>query len=58
MPTNGDDIILATKPVGKVISHFDDDTGEEILTGYGREYRYLVSHGYTFDAETNWMILR
>ena len=49
-------IILATKPEGRVISYIDFNTGKEILTGFGREYRYLLDNGYVYDKLTNMMI--
>lgn len=47
----GDDIVLATKPDPKL---FKNTKGEQ--TGFGREYEYLESKGYKYDASTNKMI--
>jgi len=54
----GDDIVLATKPEGIAILYIDDVTGEEIITGFSREYNYLVHRGYVYDAVTNTMRLK
>lgn len=54
----GDDIFLATKPEGPVLSYVDRITGEEVITGFGREYNYLIERGYVYDAATNMMIKR
>jgi hypothetical protein len=51
-----DDFILATKPTNKVISYIDFNTGKEVMTGFGREYNYLLDNGYVYDALTNMMI--
>ena len=45
-----DDIVLATKPDPKL---FTNIKGEQ--TGFGREYQYLNSKGYVYDAQTNKM---
>lgn len=47
----GDEIILATEPVGKAIAN---DANE--LTGFGREYAYLTDQGYHYDAISKKMI--
>ena len=52
----GDDFVLATKPTGRAISYIDLNTGKEIITGFGREYNYLLGNGYVYDALTNMMI--
>jgi len=54
--SRGDDIVLATKPEGIVLSYWDLGTKSEILTGFGREYRYLRDNGYIYDAATNMML--
>ena len=54
----GDDIVLATKPDGNVLTRFDYSTGEEVLTGFGQEIDYLTKKGYVYDAITNTMRLR
>jgi hypothetical protein len=52
----GDDIVLATKPTDRAISYIDINTGKEIITGFGREYKYLLDNGYVYDAFTSMMI--
>ncbi|MGC4074781.1 MAG: hypothetical protein QM760_20215 [Nibricoccus sp.] len=47
----GDDIILATTPSPSTLF---EASGE--LTGFGREYQYLISQGYHFDSITNKMV--
>ena len=54
----GDDIVLATKPDGNVLTHIDYSTGKEVLTGFGKEIDYLTKKGYIYDAMTNTMKLR
>ena len=54
----GDDIVLATKPKGTAISYIDDVTGKEVITGFGREYNYLIKRGYLYDAATNTIRLK
>jgi hypothetical protein len=54
----GDDIVLATKPDGNVLTRIDYSTGEEVLTGFGKEIDYLTQKGYVYDAVTNTMKLR
>jgi hypothetical protein len=53
--SRGDDIVLATKPEGIVLSYVDRITGEEVMTGFGREYNYLIERGYVYDVATNMM---
>ena len=40
----GDEIVMATPLNSKTISVKDGNT----LTGYGREYYYLLGHGYIY----------
>lgn len=47
----GDEIIMATKPVGKAIMN---DAGK--LTGFGKEFEYLTGKGYHYDSLLNKMI--
>jgi hypothetical protein len=54
--SRGDDIVLATKPEGRALSYIDINTGNEMLTGYGREYYYLLDNDYVYDAFTNMMV--
>lgn len=50
----GDDIVMATKPT--IESLYIPGTNE--LTGFGREYYYLLEKGYTFDSIKNIMIMK
>ena len=54
----GDDIVLATMPEEDYLSYIDNGTGEEMITSFGREYSYLVDHGYVYDAASHRMILK
>jgi hypothetical protein len=54
----GDDIVLATKPEGDVISYIDDITGKQVITGFGHEYNYLLEKGYVYDSITGTMRLK
>ena len=45
----GDDIVLATKPQDNLYK----SNGE--IRAFGREYQYLNSKGYVYDAQTNKM---
>jgi hypothetical protein len=54
----GDDIVLATKPDANVLTRIDYATGEEVLTGFGKEYNYLIKKGYIYDAVTNIMKMK
>lgn len=48
----GDDIVMATKPT--IDSLYISGTSQ--LTGFGREYYYLLENGYYFDVIKNCMI--
>jgi hypothetical protein len=54
----GDDIILATRPERDQLFKIDAVTGKEELTGFGREYEYLIKNGYVYDEATDMMILK
>ena len=54
--SRGDDIVLATKPEGKVMQSFNKLTGEWGPSGFAREYQYLIERGYHFDSTTNMMV--
>ncbi|MEE9726359.1 hypothetical protein VL806_03145 [Listeria seeligeri] len=45
----GDDVAMATKPTVENLYI----VGTKQLTGFGREYEYLLQHGYTYDAKTS-----
>ena len=54
---NRNDIIrLATPPTWDNLTTTDSVTGQRSLTGFGREYAYLRSHGYHYDAATGTMV--
>lgn len=48
----GDDIVLATKPDSAVLRNTANPDG---LSGFGREYKYLIDHGYAYNAATGRM---
>ena len=52
----GDIIMLATEPVGHAIYIYDDNGLISGLTGYGREIKYLESHGYVYDRAAHQMV--
>jgi len=54
----GDDIVLATVPEGKYLTYIDNDTGKEVITGFGSEFNYLLEHNYVYDAATHRMTLK
>lgn len=51
-----DIILLATKPEPKYLYIMDEAKTVKELTGFGREYHYLLEHGYKFDKATMQMI--
>ncbi|MEM1483579.1 hypothetical protein V6615_01750 [Oscillospiraceae bacterium PP1C4] len=51
-----DTIVLATKPKPTLLYLDDLATGTKQLTGFGREYEYLLAHGYRYDPFSNQMI--
>jgi len=56
--SRSDDIVLATKPDGNLLMRIDYSTGEEALTGFGKEIDYLIKKGYFYDATANTMRLK
>jgi hypothetical protein len=54
----GDDIVLATSPDDSVLMRIDYSNGEEKLSGFGKEIRYLTEKGYVYDAATSTMKLK
>jgi len=52
----GDDIVLATKPEGRVMKSFNKTTGEWEPSGFAREYQYLIDNGYHYDSVANIMV--
>jgi hypothetical protein len=53
-----DSVILATKPDNDVLYRTELKTGKLELSGFGREYNYLIDNGYTFDLKTMRMVLK
>ena len=51
-----DVIILATKPTADALYRINIDTGVKELSGFGKEYNYLLDHGYKFDSSTMQMV--
>ena len=47
-----DVVILATKPTESTLYRINKITGVKELTGFEREYNYLIDHGYIFDIDT------
>lgn len=52
----GDDIVLATKPQGKVMQSYNKLTGKWGPSGFAREYQYLCDKGYHYDSTINMMV--
>lgn len=50
-----DIIILATRPIEENLYIITLDKGKE-MTGFGREYFYLLDNGYVFDSKTLQMV--
>ena len=50
----GDDIVLATKPEAAVLRNSASADG---LSGFGREYKYLLEHGYTYNSASGRMCI-
>jgi len=51
-----DIIKLATEPTNDVLYRINIETGIKELSGFGKEYDYLLNHGYKFDSNTMQMI--
>ncbi|WP_432368795.1 hemagglutinin repeat-containing protein [Pantoea allii] len=54
--SRNDPILLATKPVKDNLYRMNENTQQMEMTGYGREYNYLIDNGYIFDSKTMQMI--
>lgn len=54
--SRNDIIKIATSPTNENLYRINDITGLKELTGFGREYTYLLEHGYIFDSSTMSMI--
>ncbi|ECB9482651.1 hypothetical protein FLQ80_15675, partial [Listeria monocytogenes] len=44
-----DDVILSTEPIEDNLYRINRETGLKELTGFGKEYNYLLEHGYKYD---------
>lgn len=53
-----DKIIVATNPIPENLYRINVDTGMKELTGFGREFQYLLDHGYVYNTVTKRMILK
>ncbi|EPR12847.1 hypothetical protein [Ruminiclostridium papyrosolvens] len=51
-----DIIVLATEPTPAALYRANIITGKMELSGFGREYQYLLDHGYTFNSVLKQMI--
>ncbi|MEG0411159.1 MAG: hypothetical protein RR538_09400 [Erysipelotrichaceae bacterium] len=51
----GDILKIATEPTQNKLYRINNVTGKTELTGFGREFRYLQEHGYTYDSVTKSM---
>lgn len=54
----GDIIVLATLPKKRNLKYKNRTTEKYELTGFGREYYYLLEHGYVYDKSTRTMRLK
>ncbi|HBM3907035.1 TPA: T7SS effector LXG polymorphic toxin [Listeria innocua] len=51
-----DDVILSTEPIEDNLYRINRETGLKELTGFGKEYNYLLEHGYKYDSKSTKMI--
>ncbi|EAF5413725.1 hypothetical protein C3C52_08790 [Listeria monocytogenes] len=51
-----DDVILSTEPIEDNLNRINRETGLKELTGFGKEYNYLLEHGYKYDSKSSKMI--
>ena len=51
-----DVIVLATKPKPEYCAYIDSSSGKRVLTGFGKEYQYLLDHGYQYEETTHKMV--
>ncbi|EAG1584863.1 hypothetical protein BAB03_00265 [Listeria monocytogenes] len=51
-----DDVILSTEPIEDNLYRINRETGLKELTGFGKEYNYLLEHGYKYDSKSSKMI--
>lgn len=54
--SRNDPILLAAKPVKDNLYRMNESTQQMEMTGFGREYNYLIDNGYSFDSKTMQMI--
>ncbi|ECC2399129.1 TPA: hypothetical protein H1621_003040, partial [Listeria monocytogenes] len=50
-----DDVILSTEPIEDNLYRINRETGLKELTGFGKEYNYLLEHGYKYDSKSSKM---
>ncbi|HAC0252638.1 TPA: T7SS effector LXG polymorphic toxin, partial [Listeria monocytogenes] len=48
-----DDVILSTEPIEDNLYRINRETGLKELTGFGKEYNYLLEHGYKYDSKSS-----
>ncbi|EPC4747890.1 hypothetical protein RB281_002846 [Listeria monocytogenes] len=51
-----DDVILSTEPIEDNLYRINRETGLKELTGFCKEYNYLLEHGYKYDSKSSKMI--
>jgi len=51
-----DVISLATMPTKANLFKWDEVSQKNVLTGFGKEYQYLLDHGYQYDSVLHQMI--
>jgi len=51
-----DIVVLATEPTPDKLFRLNAKTGVKELRGFGKEYQYLIEHGYVFNSDTMQMI--
>ncbi|MBF2639691.1 hypothetical protein IBB56_11895 [Listeria welshimeri] len=51
-----DDVILSTEPIEDNLYRINRETGLKELTGFGREFKYLLELGYKYDSKSSKMI--
>ncbi|MBC1945358.1 hypothetical protein HCJ32_10310 [Listeria booriae] len=52
----GDIIKIATEPTNSTLRRINNVTGEVELTGFGKEYYYLIENNYVYDPLTKSMV--
>lgn len=51
-----DDVILSTELIEDNLYRINRETGLKELSGFGREFNYLLEHGYKYDSKLSKMI--